>query len=114
MKPIITKGFLLLALSATMASPALATPINYGDFAGPTITYHQVTEDSATDPTPLWGPPTLAGDGITFTPPAAFSALGFNGSADITDGKLNTTITTNDTNVGAIHNIQVSERGDYS
>jgi hypothetical protein len=97
-----------------VALPVRATPIDYGDFAGTSVTYLQVTEDSATDPTPLYGPPTVAGNGITFSPTAAFSSNVSGGNSDITDGKLNTTLVTNNPSVGAIDNILVSERGDYT
>src|ERR1700680_1582955 len=97
-----------------LASSLQAVPIDYGDFTGTHVSFLQVTEDSATDPTPLWGAPTLSGDGITFSPTATFSASASNGSSDITDGKLNTTIKPNNVNVGSIHNILINERGDYT
>jgi len=55
----------------------------------------------------------VSGDGLQFTPLAAFSASTSGGGADITDGKLDTTIMTN-TPAGAINNIFVTERGDYT
>ena len=78
-----------------MAS-ATAAAINYGDFLGTTVTFYQVTEDSGTDPTPLFGAPTLSGDALSFNPPS------FNASSqlqtpplDFTDGTLTTTIMAN-------------------
>jgi PEP-CTERM motif len=98
--------------------PASATPIIYGDFAGTNVTFQQVTEDSATNPNPslplpLYGPPTVSGDGLFFNPTAAFSANVSNGANQITDGKLTTTLVTNSSG-GTIHNILVTERGDYT
>jgi hypothetical protein len=97
-----------------LASPLVATPINYGDFSGTHVSFLQVTEDSATDPTPLWGAPTVAGDGLTFSPTAAFHASASGGSTDLTDGKLNTTFVANDPSTGAIHNVMIHEGGDYT
>lgn len=94
--------------------PASATPIDYGDFTGTNVTFLQVTEDSATDPTPLWGAPTVSGNGIIFNPTAAFAATASGGSSDLTDGKLNTTLASNNPGVDSIHNILISERGDYT
>ena len=83
------------ALVCAISLPTIAAPINYGNFSGANVNFLQVTEDSATDPTPLFGPPTVAGDGMTFSPTAAFSANASSGSIDLTDGKLNTTIQAN-------------------
>jgi hypothetical protein len=115
MKKLITPALLFSMVCAFVCPPAFAAPINYLDFVGTNVTYKDVTEDSATDPTPLWGAPTISGDGLNFTPLAAFSASSSGGSPpDITDGKLDTTIVVNDPGVGAIDNILVSERGDYT
>src|SRR3954447_22415759 len=78
------------ALAALLlAKPALSAPINYGNFAGATVTYTQVTEDanSAGDNPPLFGPPTVSGDSIDFDP-VGFNAANANGGADLTDGNL--------------------------
>lgn len=114
MKKEIAHALLASMLCALVCSPAFALPINYFDFVGTNVTFEDVTEDSATDPTPLWGAPTVSGDGLLFTPLAAFSATSSGGGADITDGKLDTTIVVNDPNVGAINSIFVTERGDYT
>jgi hypothetical protein len=81
-------GLALLVLAA----PASAVPINYGDFAGTTVTYEQVTEDSITDPTPLFGAPTVSANTLDFNP-VGFGAFGQNGGFDTTDGNLAFTIT---------------------
>ena len=49
-------------VSLCFAPSSFAAPINYGDFPGTSVTFLDVTEDSATDPTPLFGAPALAGD----------------------------------------------------
>jgi len=102
------------ALVSLICIPAIAAPINYGNFAGSTVNFLNVTEDSATDPTPLFGAPTVAGDGMSFSPLASFTALASAGSIDLTDGKLNTTIQSINPGTGSIQNIVVNERGDYT
>jgi len=114
MKKQIAHTLLASMLTALVCSAAFAQPINYGNFAGTNLMFLDVTEDSATDPTPLWGAPTVSGDGLQFTPLAAFSASTSGGGADLTDGKLDTTLMVNDPKVGAINTISVFERGDYT
>jgi hypothetical protein len=70
-----------------VAGPAAAVPINYGNHAGTDVTYVNVSEDSATDPVPLFGPPTVTGNSIDFNP-LGFSASSANGGSDVTDGQL--------------------------
>ena len=115
--PVIRNRFLAILSVASIAAlimPAalLATPINYGDFAGDTVVYLQVTEDanSAGDVPPLFGQPTVSGDSLDFNP------VGFNASAtgasgvDITDGNLAFGIEAKDLHI--IDTIQFSEAGD--
>jgi hypothetical protein len=104
-----------LALAAgafLLVGQAFAAPINYGDFAGATVTYTQVTEDanSAGDAPPLFGPPSVSGDSLDFDP------VGFSASAtgaagvDVTDGNLRFGITAN---AGyGIQNVTLAEAGD--
>lgn len=100
----------VLSLSALQAR---AVPINYGNFNGTSVMFLGVTEDSATDPTPLFGAPTPSGNGLLFSPLAAFSATSTGGSPpDITDGKLSMVIMTS--GADRIEDITVSERGDYT
>ena len=85
-------GFLAAALSGSallaFAVPADAAAINYGDFSGTTVDFLNVTEDSGTDPTPLYGAPSVFGDTLDFNP------VSFNASAtgaagvNLTDGTL--------------------------
>lgn len=78
-------GALLLLAVASQLS--LAAPINYGSHMGATVTYVDVTEESATDPTPLYGAPTVTGDSIDFNP-IGFDANSSGGGTDVTDGQL--------------------------
>jgi hypothetical protein len=76
-----------LACLFAAAGPAAAIPINYGNHVGTDVTYVAVTEDSATDPVPLFGAPTVTGNSIDFNP-LGFAASSSNGGSDITDGNL--------------------------
>jgi hypothetical protein len=104
------KCVMLVALAGAAGS-ALATPINYGDFSGTTVTYFQVTEDSATDPTPLFGTPSIFGDSLNFNP-VSFGSTASNGSSDSTDGTLTTLIQA--APGFGIPTIQFTETGDYT
>jgi uncharacterized protein (TIGR03382 family) len=97
----------LLAIS----SAALAAPINYGAFSGNTVQFLSVSEDSPTDPTPLFGTPTVTGDSIGFNP-TQFGSFSSNGGSDITDGTLQMDIRAN--SGFSIPFFNISERGDYS
>jgi hypothetical protein len=101
-------------LALALASQTVnAAPINYGNLAGTTVLFEDVTEDSATDPLPLYGTPGLSGNGLVFSPTAAFSAKSVNGGApDLTDGKLTTTIST--TGLNRISAVSITEFGDYT
>lgn len=101
----------ILVLVTAISLPSLAAPINYGDFAGATVTYTQVTEDanSSDDAPPLFGAPTVSGDSIDFNP-VGFNAASSGGGADITDGQLTFGVKA-DTDY-AINNLSLSEAGD--
>jgi hypothetical protein len=95
-----------------LVTVAQAAPINYGNFAGVTVDYLNVTEDanSAGDAPPLFGAPSVSGDSLDFDP------VGFNASAtgaagiDVTDGNLSFTIKAK---AGyAIDMVSLSEAGD--
>ena len=85
MRSLLLTGALVCLFAA--AGPAAAVPINYGDHVGTDVTYVDVSEDSATDPVPLFGTPTVTGNSIDFNP-LGFAATGSNGGSDITDGQL--------------------------
>ena len=107
-------GVVLALLFA--GSAAIAVPINYGDFSdlgsGGTVIYRQVTEDSTTDPTPQYGPPSVFVNTLKFTP-IGFGASVINvGGSDITDGQLNFGI---DATIGNfIDQVILTEKGDYT
>jgi hypothetical protein len=83
--------------------------ISYGDFSfSPGVMALDVTESSGTDPLPLYGPPELIFNGFDFDP-QSFVASAVDGGADITDGQLNFTITSN-----GLDSFSLSEAGDYS
>jgi hypothetical protein len=85
MRSLALTGALVYLLAA--AGPAAAAPINYGSHVGTDVTYVDVSEDSATDPVPLFGAPTVTGNSIDFNP-LGFAASSSNGGSDITDGNL--------------------------
>ena len=98
------------AFLASGMPAAYAAPINYGDFMGTDFTYEDVTEDSNSgDTPPLYGPPTVSGNSLDFTP-VGFSAFAANGAADITDGNLAFMVTAKPNRV--IQNIKITEFGD--
>ncbi len=103
---------LICALLLALAGPSFAASVNYGDFAGPTVMYLDVTETANTpgDSPPLFGPPSLNGDQLEFDP--TFSASAGGGAIDLTDGQLNVTLMA--TQGAALTVIQVSESGTYS
>lgn len=72
-----------------LAAAASAVPINYGNFPGlgSDPDFLNVTEDSITDPTPLFGAPTRVGNSLLFFP-TAYASSSSNGTADTTSGTL--------------------------
>ncbi len=107
---------LLVLMAACLATGAVAqaAPIYYGDQTAVSVIYRQVTEDSSTDATPLFGEPSVSGDSLNFSPPS-FGANASNGSIDLTDGTLITTIESKPgNNRSGIEEIRFSERGDYT
>ncbi|MFO0832640.1 MAG: hypothetical protein U0637_12465 [Phycisphaerales bacterium] len=105
--------FLVLCAGCVAASgtAALATPINYGNFGGATVDFLGVTEDSSTDPTPLFGAPTTVVDSLVFNP-VSFASFSSNGSFDMTDGTMTTMV---DARPGFnIPTVNLTEAGDYT
>ncbi len=74
-------------LTAMISIANGGTSIDYGDFAGTTVTFIGVTESSVTDDLPLFGEPTVGGDTLSFGPDG-FGSYSADGSVDITDGQL--------------------------
>lgn len=103
----------LLSASAAIALPlvASASSLNYGDKVGADIIYRQVSEDSVTDPVPLYGDPAISGNALLFTP-VNFGAFASNGSLDITDSTLTTMIEAKANK--RIRQVAFAEAGDYT
>jgi hypothetical protein len=73
--------FGLMAVQSTQATTL------YGNFVGNTVTYLDVKESSITDPVALFGPPSLDGDNLVFSP-TQFSAVSTDAVAAQTVGLL--------------------------
>lgn len=100
------------ALLLTLAvGAAVAGPINHGDFSGSDVDYLNVTENSLTDPTPLFGVPTIVGNTLTFSP-TNFTASTSGGGIDITDGLLASMVMA--TGGAPILSVDLSEIGRYT
>lgn len=95
-----------------ITSPVSAVPINYGDFSGTTVMFSQVTEDSGTDPTPLFGAPTVSGDALDFNPVSFNSSSTGAAGTDITDGTLTLMMMSHAGNF--IDQIEFDEAGDFT
>ena len=78
-------------LCLCLSSLASADSTNYGDFAADDFWFRQVTEESTTDPLPLYGAPTVAGNTLLFSP-TSFGSSSTGGASDTTRGFLYTTI----------------------
>lgn len=106
------RNWLAIAVGVVMCSAipaALAQTTNYGNFAGATVVYTDVTEYSGTDPLPLFNAPIIAGNTLDFNP--TFSSFAENGS-DTTDGQLSFGIDSMSGN--AIDELVLSEGGAYT
>lgn len=80
-----------LALLAVVVAPAVSSAAiyNYTDQIGTKIKYINISENTHSDPLPLFGAPTLAGDTLDFTPINFFSNSQFAAPPfDMTDGLL--------------------------
>lgn len=106
-------NLLLPVCAALIALPSLvsAASVNYGDKVGSTIIYRNVSEDSVTDPVPLYGNPAISGNALVFTP-VNFGAFASNGSIDLTDSTLTTMIEAIPNHT--ISKISFAEAGDYA
>lgn len=107
-------GAAALSMAAVVAfsTQASAVPINYGDFAGVTVMFSDVTEDSGTDPTPLFGAPTVSGDSLDFNPVSFNSTSSGAAGTDITDGTLTMMLMSTPGNF--IDEIEFDEAGDFT
>ena len=84
-------GPLLLLVACVFVTPASASPITYGNFAGTHVVYGAVTEDSA-DPLPVFGAPTITGNLLDFAA-LSFDAASIGGGSAPTTGTLSFTVT---------------------
>lgn len=111
------RGALAAAVIVACASSVThAASVNYGNYSFPPspVSLLNVTESSATDPVPLYGPPAPFQIGLSFSP-TGFAASGVNGTADITDGQLNFTITSLTPSAAAgINTLSLFEGGDFT
>ncbi|MEQ9453064.1 MAG: hypothetical protein RLN76_00550 [Phycisphaeraceae bacterium] len=96
-----------------VAGNAWAAGQNYGSFVGANVTYTDVTENSTTDPLPLFGAPTVVGDTMSFSPNNYESFANAGVPADITDSQLSFTLSTND-NDTSLTMFELTETGDYT
>lgn len=106
----------LCAIATMIPASSFAAAINYGDvddFAnGGALEYQEVTEDSGTDATPLFGAPEVVVNRLDFDPTAFASSANGAGDSDFTDGQLNFMI---DALPGAgILSFDITESGSYS
>jgi hypothetical protein len=109
---LVSHGLILssaFALLLAASHSAVGATINYANPApGATVLYTDVSESSLTDPVPLFGAPSVAGDSIDFNP-QGFGAFASNGGVDITDGQLLFKVTAKPT--FAINAISFAEAG---
>ena len=103
-------GIVALGLS----SAAFAVPVNHGNFMGAApgeVDFLQVTEDSATDATPLYDTPTHLTNRLKFFP-LVFASSSADGSSDTTRGVLTMTVRAD---AGYfLDRITLAETGDYT
>jgi hypothetical protein len=109
-RPIALTLLVVLCISFAVV-PVFGTPINYGNLIGDNVLYKSIIEDSSTDPTPLFGAPSISGDSLLFNP-VSFGSSSGNGAFDITDGTLTSTLEAFSGNV--IEKLLFAERGDYT
>lgn len=84
---------------------------NYGNFAGTTVTFLNVSETTITENNPLYRQPTVAANTLDFNP-QGFGAYSVGGTPDTTDGQLTLTILAN--SGSAIPTLNFWEAGDFS
>lgn len=99
---------------AGFGSVTTEAAINYGDFAGSTVDFLNVTEDSSTDPVPpaLYGTPTVSGDSIDFNPVSFNASATGAAGADATEGVLSMVMMSHAGHF--IEQIQFEEAGEFA
>lgn len=100
-------------LTCSLASPAKGTTFHqeYGTFAGDTVIFQNVTEDSSTDVSALFGGPRISGNSLAFSP-TAFGAYAKSGGSQFASSTLSMLIT--GTGRYAVDRILLTEHGDYT
>jgi hypothetical protein len=88
-----------------------ANSTNYGTLVGSSVDYSNIVESTVTagDSVPLYGAPVVIGNSLVFNQ-MTFSSVASNGTSDITDGKLDTTMASKNNNY--INSITFQEFGD--
>ena len=98
----------LAAVACAAASTAASGQTTYsGPFVGDTVTYSDVQDQDD-----LFGPPTLTGDTLNFTP-QGFNAQSTGGGIELVDGFLSTLIESNDDDRG-ITEFTLEESGAFA
>lgn len=108
----VIKSLIVCTSVLVAALPVGAATISYGNVAGSTVVYQNVTESSGTDAPPLFGAPSIFGDTLDFNPIGFTASSSGGGAPDITDGQLNFTIKANSGYI--IPFVNFSERGDFT
>lgn len=113
--------WLLLGVGLWVAAPALATTIDYGTYAGSTVTFAGpnngsclggVCETPNSGATGLFGSPTAVGDQLLFFP-SAFSASSSGGGVTAVGSQLQVEITSNSV-LDVLDTLTITEFGDAS
>ena len=108
------KGLFVLACLLVMSSFASAT-IVYSDFVGTNVSYLSLLETTLSgDPEPLYGAPQLGVSDFLLFLNISFCSCSSDGSSDITDGKLDGLILSNNKATHYIDKICLQEFGDVT
>jgi hypothetical protein len=100
---------LALLLVPTVVDAAIFV---HGDLSGTTVDFEDITEESFTDPVPLYGAPFASGDSLLFLPPSFVSSSAGAGGSDVTSGSISLTINAKPGYFISV--ISLSEFGDWS
>ena len=105
----------VIALFA-IAIQADAAVFSYGNFTGTNYMYLNVIEDTRTQPTALFGTPSILGDTLDFDPVSFFASVSSTtgtASSEIVDGQLNFAVMSVSDST-PISVVRFSESGDYT
>lgn len=105
------RTYLALTLILCCMAQLNAAPINHGDFNAVGADFLQVTENSLTDPGPLYAAPVVSGNSLDFSP-IAFGSVATDGGLDSTSSTLTTVI---QSKAGKhIPGLLITSRGEYA